>query len=91
MKCPNVKWIYSLCQMRGERHASCSIFVQRFYWQSEAICLFLPAISQRAEEFQYRRHVPLHAMQYKMRRHIGGQTFSSADSMNIIMVWNAEF
>jgi hypothetical protein len=30
-------------------------------------------------------------MQYQIRRHTGGLTISSADSVNIIMVWNAEF
>jgi hypothetical protein len=74
-----------------ETDASFSIIVQRFYWQSETICLFLPDISQRAEEFQCRRHIPSHAMQYQMYRHIGGLTISSADFVNIIMVWNAKF
>lgn len=30
-------------------------------------------------------------MQYQMHRLIGGLTISSAASVNIIMVWNAEF
>ena len=30
-------------------------------------------------------------MQYQMHRHTGGLTISSTDSVNIIMVWNAEF
>jgi len=59
--------------------------------QSETFCLFLPDISQRAEEFQCRRHIPSHAMQYQMHGHIGGLTISSTDSVNLIMVWNAEF
>lgn len=30
-------------------------------------------------------------MQYQMHRHTGGLTISRADSVNVIMVWNAEF
>lgn len=65
--------------------------MQHFYWQSETICLFPPDISQGAEEFQCRRRIPSHAMQYQMHRHIGSLTISSTYYVNIIMFWNAEF
>lgn len=91
MNCPNVKLytVYFRCGVQTD--ISRLIFAQRFFWQSETICLFLPDISQGAEEFQCRRHIPSHAIQYQMHRHVRGLTISSADSVNKIMVWNAEF